>query len=285
MSRPIPILVLSADAARAGQWCQFLVDGDMQVWQNVRDLPADWSPDVIVTDCEIGDAPASSLPGQVWPRDDVGVVSIGEIPAGDVTLPADFTPRELQLACRLLSEVVRWRRECRRGRQLQQTLSQLALTDPLTGLPNRRAWEQEMLARATRGTPSTSSVCLALFDVDFFKSVNERFGHIAGDQVLRHIGHRLAAARRDSDRVARLGGDEFALMLEGRDQASAAAELERLRIAACDGTPHVQVTACTGFAFSPAFPPGGLDALFRQADVALRCAKLSGRNRTVAARQ
>ena len=284
MSRPIPILVLSDNAARAGQWCQLLVDSDMQVWKNLRDLPADWPPDVIVTDCEIGDAPASPLPSQVWPRDDVGVVSIGEAPAGDVSLPADFTPRELQLACRLLSEVVRWRRACRRGRQLQQTLSQLALTDPLTGLPNRRAWEQEMLSRATRGTPSTSSVCLALFDVDFFKSVNEQFGHIAGDEVLRHIGHRLAAACRDSDLVARLGGDEFALMLEGRDQATAAAELERLRVAACDGAPHVKVTACTGFAFSVAFPPDGLDALFRQADVALRSAKLSGRNRTVAAR-
>lgn len=282
MSRPIQILVQSADATRAGQWSRLLVGSDTQVWHNVRDLPPDGALDVIVRDRTIDDEAASETLGGAWP-DDTGVVSIGQDSSGDVVLPADFTPRELQLACRLLAELVRWRRECRHGKQLQQTLSQLALTDPLTGLPNRRAWEQEVLAKASRPEFRTSSVCLALFDVDFFKSVNERCGHIAGDEILCHIGRRLAAARRDSDLVARLGGDEFALLLEGRDHASAAADIEALRIAACDRAPHLSVTACMGFAFSPILPPGGLDALFQEADVALRCAKLSGRNRTVGA--
>ena len=283
MSRTIQILLLSADAARVRQWSQTLADRDVQIWHDTRNFPRDWSPDVIVTDRTIDDSPASGIIGEPWRGTDVGVVSIGERSSGDVSLPADCTPRELRLACRLLSEVVRWRRECRHGRQVQQTLSQLALTDPLTGLPNRRAWEQELLARASCTLPGTSSVCLALLDVDFFKSVNDRFGHIAGDEILCHVGRRLAADRRDSDLIARLGGDEFALLLSGRDPNTAAAEIEALRIAACDGAPHVSVTACIGLAFSPVFPPGGFDKLFQEADVALRRAKLSGRNRTVAA--
>jgi len=285
MNRSLQILILSADAGRARQWSQCLADADTQVWQDVRQLPRDRTPDVIVADRGLGggDAPANEALQGAWLAHDVGVVTVGEAGSGDVALPADVTPRELRLACRLLSEVVRWRRECRRGRQLQQTLSQLAFADPLTGLPNRRAWDEELRARASRGGRDTSSVCLALFDLDFFKSINDRFGHIAGDEILSHVGRRLAAARRDSDLVARLGGDEFALLLEGRNAATAAADLEALRTSACDGAPHVEVTACIGFALSPALPPDGLDALFEAADVALRCAKLSGRNRTVAA--
>lgn len=283
MNRTIQILLLSANAARVRQWGQILADNDVQIGQDAQDPQRDWSPDVVVTDRTIHDAGARGMSGETWRGTEVGVVSIGDGPPGDVRLPADCTPRELRLACRLLAEVVRWRRECRRGRQLQQTLSQLALTDPLTGLPNRRAWERELVVRASRTPPSTSSVCLAVFDVDFFKSVNDRFGHIAGDEILCHVGRRLAAASRDGDFVARLGGDEFALLLEGRAPASAAADIDALRIAACEGAPHVEVTACMGFAFSPQLPPDGLDALFQEADVALRCAKLSGRNRTIAA--
>ncbi len=272
MSGPIQILVLSDDPARVRQWRDILAERDTQVWHDVRDIPRDCSPDVIVTDGKTGVGPVSAngIRGDAWPAGEVGVVSIGEIGSGDVSLPEDFTPRELRLACRLLSEVIRWRRECRQGRQLQQTLSQLALTDPLTGLPNRRAWDEETRRWASRGGPDSTSLCLALFDLDHFKSINDRFGHIAGDEILCHVGRRLAAGRRDSDVVARLGGDEFALLLAGREPLGIAAEIESLRTVACDGTPHTRVTACMGFAISAALPTVGLDVLFNQADAALR---------------
>lgn len=285
MNRPLQILVLSADPARVRRWSQFLADRDTQVWEDASEFPRDRAPDLIVTDGSRGlDVSAGGSLLEAWPGCEVGVVAIAPASLGDVVLPADVTPRELRLACRLLAEVVRWRRECHCGRQLQQALSQLAFTDPLTGLPNRRAWDEQLRARTARGAEDTSSVCLAVFDVDLFKSINDRFGHIAGDEILCHIGRRLAAARRESDLVARLGGDEFALLLEGRNAATAAADLEALRTSACAGTPHLKVTACIGFALSPVLPSVGLDALFEEADVALRCAKLSGRNRTVAAR-
>ncbi|MCU0875673.1 MAG: GGDEF domain-containing protein, partial [Pirellulaceae bacterium] len=169
------------------------------------------------------------------------------------------------------------------ARQLQRTYSQLALTDALTGLPNRRAWEEEIRERSARGESASGPICLALFDVDHFKSINDRFGHIAGDEILCHVGRGLTRDRQSSDLIARLGGDEFALLLDGRNPAVAAADVESLRVAACQDSPHTQVTACMGFACSPTLPRDGLNALFESADIALRVAKLSGRNRTVSA--
>jgi diguanylate cyclase (GGDEF)-like protein len=284
MIRPPQILILSDDPAQVRRWTVILADA-ARVWQAVDDVPPDVVPDVIVTDLtavHAADLPHEAL-SHAWQAGEVGVVVIGTDAAADVRLPIDFRPRELQLVCPLLAEAIRWRRECHRARQLQQTFSQLASTDALTGLPNRRAWEEEVRVRSARDNVAQGSLCLALFDVDHFKSINDRFGHIAGDEVLCHLGRGLARGRRDSDYVARLGGDEFVLLLEGRDPESAAADVESLRAGACQGTPHAPVTASIGFAFAQTLPPGGLNALFDSADIALRVAKLNGRNRAVSA--
>jgi diguanylate cyclase (GGDEF)-like protein len=284
MNRPVHILILSDDAARVRQWADALAN-DARVWQAAMDVPPDAAPDVVVMDATAasGERLPGDLPLQRWQAAEIGVVAMGENPSADVLLPPDFTLRELQLACRLLAEAVRWRRECHRARQLQLTYSQLALTDALTGLPNRRAWEKEAWDRSAHGKSDSRPICLALFDVDHFKSINDRFGHIAGDEILCHVGRRLAWACQDTDFVARLGGDEFALLLDDRNPAEAAADVESLRATACQGTPHAQVTACMGFACSQTLPQAGLDSLFEAADIALRVAKLSGRNRTVPA--
>jgi len=284
MSRRPQILMLSNDAGQVRRWSDILIE-DAEVWQAADDVPPDVVPDVIVTDLaavHTADLPHEAL-RQAWQAGEIGVVAIGPVAAADVRLPIDFRPRELQLVCPLVAEAVRWRRECHRARQLQQTFSQLASTDALTGLPNRRAWEEEIQRRSARDDMEQDSICLALFDVDHFKAINDRFGHIAGDEVLCHLGRSLARARRDSDYVARLGGDEFVLLLEGRDPEAVAADVESVRATACQGAPHAPVTACIGFAFVQTLPPGGLNALFDAADVALRVAKLNGRNRAVSA--
>ena len=284
MIRPTHILILSDDPAHVRRWTEILADG-VQIWPMAEAVPADVVPDVVVTDrTRPGDGmlQREACLGQ-WPATEIGVVAIGGGPSADVRLPLDFTPRELQLACQLLAETVRWRRECQRARQLQQTFSQLALTDALTGLPNRRAWEQEIRERSARADSTAGPVCLALFDVDHFKLINDRFGHIAGDEILCHVGRGLARARQDSDYVARLGGDEFALLLAGRSPSAAAADVEAVRMAACQDAPHTRVTACMGFACAESLPQVGLNSLLESADIALRLAKLSGRNRSVPA--
>jgi diguanylate cyclase (GGDEF)-like protein len=284
MIRRPQILILSRSPDRVRRWTEIL-RGLARVWPAAADVPPDVLPEVIVTDLATLDA--ADLPHQAlrraWQAGEVGLVTIGTGPAGDVRLPEEVPPRELQLVCPLLAEAIRWRREYHRARQLQQTFSQLALTDPLTGLPNRRAWDEEIRRRSAQNESVSDSICLALFDVDGFKAINDRFGHIAGDEVLCHLGRGLARGQQQGDYVARLGGDEFAILLAGRDRQTAASDIEALRAGACQGAPHTQVTASAGFAFAETLSADSFPALFESADIALRVAKLGGRNRTTSA--
>src|SRR4029450_10462491 len=97
----------------------------------------------------------------------------------DVSLPSDHSARELRLACLLLAEVVRLRRQREASRRQERVLTHLALSDPLTGLPNRRAWEQQLADRLAAST--AKSWCIALLDVDHFHEVNDQLGHLEGD--------------------------------------------------------------------------------------------------------
>jgi diguanylate cyclase (GGDEF)-like protein len=161
-------------------------------------------------------------------------------------------------------------------------LEYLALHDPLTDLPNRilvldRA--AQILARARReDVPVT-----ALFvDIDGFKQINDRYGHQAGDEILRHVGARLNAVLRDSDTVGRLGGDEFvmlvdALGLEAAPELVAERILDVLRqpIELTQGGPAVSLTASIGIATGR---PPSAEALMEDADLALLKAKAIGKN-------
>jgi diguanylate cyclase (GGDEF)-like protein len=161
-------------------------------------------------------------------------------------------------------------------------LARAARRDALTGLPNRRAFDEELMrevARAARGGPPLAVVVL---DVDRFKAVNDGHGHGAGDVVLREVAARAARAVRAGDFVARIGGEEFGLLLHGADLPGALDLAERVR-AAVAATPvpvspgPISVTASLGCAVLA--PGETAEALVARADARLYEAKRAGRDR------
>jgi histidine ammonia-lyase len=151
-----------------------------------------------------------------------------------------------------------------------------ALHDSLTGLPNRRLFNDRMEQAVSSARMTGDSFALLLLDVDGFKEINDTLGHVSGDHLLQEIACRLAAQVREVDSAARLGGDEFAVLMPGSSAGSALAIAERIRAAlsqpfALDEL-SVHVAASIGVAV---FPEHGDDsiALMRAADVAMYLAK------------
>ena len=165
----------------------------------------------------------------------------------------------------------------------QAQLLELATTDSLTGLHNRRYFMESASQELDRARRYQTPLSLLLLDADHFKSVNDRYGHPVGDQALQAlaiIGRRLL---REVDLFARIGGEEFAILLPQTDHAAALNVAERLRQAIID-QPIVtedgplRLTVSLGLA-SLGSAPADLDELLRRADVALYQAKQNGRNR------
>lgn len=155
-----------------------------------------------------------------------------------------------------------------------------ALTDPLTALPNRRAFERGMAALR----PADKEAALLIIDLDHFKTVNDTHGHAAGDYVLQQVSMILRAHMRNRDLLSRLGGEELAALLPDTGAVEAQQLAERLRHAIETLEVHwegqvIAITASIGVAVAP----GDLPAkdLFVQADAALYAAKRGGRNRVV----
>jgi diguanylate cyclase (GGDEF)-like protein len=170
----------------------------------------------------------------------------------------------------------------RRNEVLLERLAYEARTDPLTGLLNRRGFDEHAtreLAHAGRDQPA---IALAIFDIDHFKLINDRFGHVTGDRVLVHLAQVLTSQSRAIDVAARLGGEEFAVLMPGSDEAGARAFAERVREAlAADGgdeLPKVRVSA----GITATTLPMDVHVLLERADQALYAAKRGGRDRTVA---
>jgi diguanylate cyclase (GGDEF)-like protein/PAS domain S-box-containing protein len=172
------------------------------------------------------------------------------------------------------------------ARALEERLRTLAITDPLTGLYNRRHFtelgEAELKRAARYGRPAT----IAVFDVDHFKAVNDDLGHATGDAVLREVTRILAGAVRSSDVVARMGGEEFAILFPETGLRAARATAERVRRKVLGQSfvsqglpPERRITLSVGLA-----QPRAGEALceaMQRADEALYAAKSAGRNRVV----
>ncbi len=162
---------------------------------------------------------------------------------------------------------------------------ELAATDPLTGLPNRRGFEARAGAALGAARRAGRPCAVAVLDLDHFKAVNDAHGHAAGDAVLRGLAQALRAGIRAGDVPGRLGGEEFAILLPGVTADEATALAERLRLALPSAVPHpaggdARVTASIGIA---AVPPGrparALAVALARADRALYAAKRGGRDR------
>jgi diguanylate cyclase (GGDEF)-like protein len=157
-------------------------------------------------------------------------------------------------------------------------LSQAAITDSLTGLRNHRAFQESLMNLVQMAERYGQPLSLIMLDIDYFKQFNDRFGHPAGDELLRQVASLLRQSARAYDVVARYGGEEFAILLPNTDLNEAIRVAERLRqqIAALQN-PHAPITASFGVA---SYRRGSAPAtLLYEADTALYEAKRRGRNR------
>ena len=193
--------------------------------------------------------------------------------------------REQEVASRLqglADRVAHMEHEALGFREHLEEQRQKALIDPLTGLPNRAAWNERLDQEISQWHQQGNSLLLAMLDLDHFKRINDNYGHLAGDKVLKIIATVLRKRLRGSDFIARFGGEEFVLLMPATLPATGASLLEKLRAAieACPfhfkGEP-VTVTLSMGMT---AFRPGEhSDAALKRADQALYRAKHAGRNR------
>ncbi len=209
----------------------------------------------------------------------VGVVSVGR------TSPS-FTPSERELFHYLAGQAARSMESVDR----HETVTRESITDRLTGLANRGAFDEALASEVERAKRFGATVGLVLIDLDNFKSINDTHGHQQGDLVLREVSRVLRESSREIDHPARYGGEELALVLPGTDLEGAfnLAERVRERIEALhmpllSGAGSLRVTTSCGVAAVPQTAPDPA-ALVAAADRALYEAKRSGKNKSVRAR-
>jgi len=196
--------------------------------------------------------------------------------------PAEFLARAKAL--------LRTKQAHDRIRKLQMTLEQMVVSDPLTGLHNRRYLMDRLKQEMQRADRHGEPLAFAMLDLDGFKPINDQFGHVLGDKVLRAVGAAIAKSVRGSDIAARYGGDEFAVILPQTPAEGAMRVCERLlrnisEVVLEDETgKRFRVTASLGLAYYPADDVETPEDLVHSADGALYGAKRSGKNRYTAVR-
>jgi two-component system cell cycle response regulator len=224
---------------------------------------------ILLTLAALVAALASTTEGGSLP---VSSAVVGTIAAGLLTARTVAQSREHRLVAERLSALLR-----------EQELA--ASADGLTGLSNRRVFEEALSAELHRSRRRGYEMGLLMIDLDHFKTINDRFGHAAGDEVLRETAARLAAAAREEDTVARYGGEEFVVMLPelGHDDLGRVAERFRRAFADRPFDLHGGERVVTASVGAVAFPGSGDDAavLVEAADAALYAAKRAGRDRIV----
>lgn len=215
-----------------------------------------------------------------------GISVVGAVAEHELT-GADFSPNDPTIEMLYLAEAnAAAMREARRliGRlqMARDTAEDASLTDPLTGLRNRRGLDTAAEDRFRSG----KSFTLLQLDLDYFKSVNDEHGHAAGDAVLVAIAQRLQDAVRPADLVARIGGDEFVLLLQPPLEASQMLALAHRMISAIEEPVpfhglECHVSASAGFVSSRDYQQPTLEDMLRDADVALYEAKTAGRRQAI----
>jgi diguanylate cyclase (GGDEF)-like protein len=293
---PGSLLVAKAAVERSGHECLAAADGD-EAWA----LYLAHQPDVVVTDWMMPGMDGLALCRAIRAREAdlytyiVLLTSQGsrnDVLAGLEAGADDYVTKPLDpfvLHARLLValRVTTLHADLAHYRKM---LAQQARTDPLTGLHNRLKLSEDLERLHARSVRYAEDYCVAMCDVDNFKSYNDIYGHQAGDLALRAVAAALAGQARTTDGVYRFGGEEFLLVLPNQSQLGAKALMERaldsvrdLKIAH-SGDPLGQLTLSAGISAFTAENRLDADTLLGEADAALYAAKAAGRNRVELAR-
>lgn len=195
--------------------------------------------------------------------------------------PLSLMGRHDQLIADLRNQVVELSREKELLSSLLKEKSERLRKDPLTGISNRLAYEEQLQAEYRRWKRFGNPLTLLVWDIDHFKQINDRYGHAAGDEVLRGVARQLASRIRSTDFVARYGGEEFVMLLSGADATAAINVANKLRLDIAearfgiDGTDMPVTISCGLSSFESGDSP---ESVFGRADHALYRAKQAGRN-------
>lgn len=257
------------------------------------------TPDLLLVD---GDDPELAAIVKKVRRDErfagMRIIAATRADAGGVRIPegADDTITKPYRAVEVLIRVraqLRAAEELARARTAFQTLEttmadnrrleELATTDPLTRVLNRRALAERLAIEMDRARRYAADLAILLIDIDFFKRINDSAGHLAGDEVLRQVATRIQQAVRTVDIVARYGGEEFVVILPETSLTGASTFAERLRmgISAHEfavGEGIIRLTVSIGISTFPAANIASADDFFARADAAMYRAKQDGRN-------
>ena len=283
---PVSRRILEMNLTGWGYAVQVASDG-REAWEMIQ---APEAPSLVISDWMMPemDGPtlcrkvrAAEMPGYVYfilltakgGKDDV---IIGLDAGADDFLTKPFNQEELKYRVRIGQRIV----------DLERRILELANTDALTGLLNRRAFMEKMTVEMIRSSRNRTSLALILTDIDHFKAVNDTYGHQAGDLVLQRFTGALSGMVRPYDFIGRYGGEEFVVCMPGLGAAAALSAAERLRkgvdgmeILSPDHERPICITASFGVAIQSNGSEEGIDALIKRADEALYQAKHDGRNR------
>ncbi len=241
-----------------------------------REGPGDWTPIIFLT-----------------MRTSDEDLEKGIAAGGDDYLTKPVSPAVLGAKLRAMQRIMEMRQALliatRELDAANQELRRLSAVDGLTGIANRRQFDETLAREWRRAARAERPLAVVLWDIDFFKQYNDVYGHQGGDACLKAVARALALeARRPGDRVSRFGGEEFAVILPDTDARGAAHIAERMRIAVVSlAIPHSGsavariVTASAGVASLVPQSEGTHDQLVQWADTALYEAKRAGRNRVV----
>jgi len=262
--------------------------------RQASDLLAEHHPALVITDWEMPDLTGIDLCRQIrcdrssytyiillTSNADKDQIISGLAAGADDYLTKPFHSGELRARVAVGRRIVELHREIQDKNRL---LEDLALTDPLTGLPNRRAVEEWGVRQLSGATRYGFSFWVVMADLDAFKSVNDTYGHEAGDIVLKRFAELLKRNTRASNICARMGGEEFIVVITHAEGSNIQIVIDRIRREleaekfAFDGR-ALRVTASFGISgFQDGAAPK-FDQLIREADAALYAAKRAGRNR------
>lgn len=174
----------------------------------------------------------------------------------------------------------------RRWRQRERNIHQMSITDALTGLRNRRSISEYLESSLNDARSRNKKISVVLLDIDFFKNINDQFGHLVGDKALQVVALTLQSTLRKMDSVGRYGGEEFLIVLDGTSLEQAAMVAERCRVAinnayiSNDKAQRIYITASFGVSDSNQYGYD-MDTLIKYADKNLYIAKNQGRNQVI----